>query len=220
MKRTTSHRIRYPINDLLIVSKGRWYKAFLVTLVVLAAYTIGSLHVFTSYAPPTGSCSVTSFAPPDIHIVQLPPDRMEAIVSDVSKRWDVDRDFAKAVVSTATAVSRRDFPRPEDVLAVVAIESGFNPRAENAGGYGLMQVQFNHHRDKVDSKTDLMDPLQNMKVGARILREYFEGVNYDPDSAVLAYQAGIGGLLNGGARADYLAKFKRERARFKRILST
>lgn len=220
MKRTTSLRTRTPINDLLVISKGRKYKAFLIILAILLAYTVGSLHVFTSYAPPSGFCTSTSLLPPTLGVVELPPDKIAEAGQQISEKWGVDLDFAKQVVATASATADKRFPRTEDVLAVVAVESGFNPKAENAGAYGLMQIQYNHHKERVDSKTDLFDPLQNMRAGVKILNEYFHGVNQDPDSAVLAYQAGIGGLFKGEARAEYLAKFKRERAWFKKILRT
>lgn len=215
MKRTTSHRVRYPINDVLIVNKGRWYKTCCVVFGLIVAYTIGSLHVFTSYAPPSGVCTVTSYVPPELKVVSLPADKIEAISEQVSERWAVDRDFAKEVVNTAAALSRRDFPKVEDVLAIVAVESGFNPKAENSGAYGLMQIQYNHHKQRIPSKGDLLDPHHNLKVGTQILREYFEGVSRNTDKAVLAYQAGIGGLLNGEGKMDYLQKFKREQAWFR-----
>jgi soluble lytic murein transglycosylase-like protein len=62
------------------------------------------------------------------------------------------------------------------VLAVMAIESGFNPFAESpVGAQGLMQVMSKVHHEKfqpLGGVNAALNPVANIKVGASILKEY------------------------------------------------
>ena len=62
------------------------------------------------------------------------------------------------------------------ILAVMAIESRYNPVAEsNMGARGLMQVIPKFHLEKLlehGGEAALLDPQVNIHVGAQILREY------------------------------------------------
>ncbi|MEO6269369.1 MAG: transglycosylase SLT domain-containing protein [Lautropia sp.] len=65
---------------------------------------------------------------------------------------------------------------PSLILAVMAVESGFNPDAQSsAGAQGLMQVHTRVHTSKFEpfgGPAAAYDPMANIKVGARILSEY------------------------------------------------
>jgi soluble lytic murein transglycosylase-like protein len=62
------------------------------------------------------------------------------------------------------------------ILAVMAVESRFNPIAESEfGARGLMQVVPRFHLDKLaehGGEEAVLDPRINIHVGAQILREY------------------------------------------------
>jgi soluble lytic murein transglycosylase-like protein len=62
------------------------------------------------------------------------------------------------------------------VLAVMAIESGFNPFAESPmGAQGLMQVMSKVHHDKFQELGGIkaaLNPVANIRVGAQILKDY------------------------------------------------
>lgn len=64
---------------------------------------------------------------------------------------------------------------PTLILAVMAIESGFNPFAQSAmGAQGLMQVMTGIHSDKYASfggKLAAFDPVTNLRVGVKVLQE-------------------------------------------------
>ena len=64
---------------------------------------------------------------------------------------------------------------PTLIIAVMAVESGFNPFAQSPmGAQGLMQVMTGVHVDKYASfggKLAAFDPLTNLRVGARVLHE-------------------------------------------------
>lgn len=65
---------------------------------------------------------------------------------------------------------------PHLILAVMAVESSFDPNAESpAGAQGLMQVLTRVHTSKFEpfgGAEAAYDPVANIKVGARILSEY------------------------------------------------
>src|SRR5260370_27326798 len=62
------------------------------------------------------------------------------------------------------------------MLAVMGVESRFNPVAESLmGAKGLMQVIPKHHLDKLlehGGEEAVLDPMINIALGARILKEY------------------------------------------------
>lgn len=64
------------------------------------------------------------------------------------------------------------------LLAVISIESGFNPYSESVvGAQGLMQIMPKVHEDKFKpfgGISQALDPWINMQVGAQILREYID----------------------------------------------
>jgi soluble lytic murein transglycosylase-like protein len=78
------------------------------------------------------------------------------------------------------------------LLAVISIESGFNPLAESTmGALGLMQIMPNIHAEKLKSfggARQALDPWVNMQVGAQILREYID--RFGSESA--AHRAYVG----------------------------
>lgn len=86
------------------------------------------------------------------------------------------------------------------LLAVMHAESNFNPAARSpVGAVGLMQVmpptgrRYGVHRD-------LDDPLTNIDVGARYLRDLLRLFDGDTALAVAAYNAGEGAVLRHGRR--------------------
>ena len=76
------------------------------------------------------------------------------------------------------------------ILAVMAIESRYNPVAESSvGAKGLMQVMPKYHLDKLldhGGEQALLDPEVNIMVGARILREYQRRLG-DTEAALQMY---------------------------------
>jgi len=62
------------------------------------------------------------------------------------------------------------------IIAVIAIESRFNPIAESGmGAKGLMQIIPKFHGDKLEAfggEQAVFEPEANIHVGARILKEY------------------------------------------------
>jgi len=102
--------------------------------------------------------------------------KYQALVSHLSRRYRIASDVTEQFVGAAYDAGRQVGLDPLLILAVMAVESRFNPIAESVmGAKGLMQVIPRHHQDKLlehGGEGALLDPLINIPVGARILKEY------------------------------------------------
>ena len=140
------------------------------------------------------------------------PDATEQALSHyVSRRFLIASEAASRMVSTANRVARQVGLDPFLVLAVISVESRFNPIAESVmGAKGLMQIIPKYHRDKLDElggEGAVLDPETNIEVGARILQEYVYRTG--------SLEAGLQ-LYNGAfndASAQYAQKVFSERSR-------
>lgn len=94
----------------------------------------------------------------------------------VAKKYRVGLDEVQHLVALAYRAAREFRIDPYLVLAVMSIESNFNPDARSpAGAQGLMQVLTRVHVDKFRPFGGAMaafDPRANISVGSRILKEY------------------------------------------------
>jgi len=94
----------------------------------------------------------------------------------LSKRYRVANNATNMLVSTAYVTANETKLDPLLILAVMAIESGFNPFAESpVGAQGLMQVMSKIHHakfQKMGGTQAALNPVANIRVGAQILKEY------------------------------------------------
>ena len=102
--------------------------------------------------------------------------KYQALVNHLSRRYRIASDVTEQFVGAAHDAGQQLGLDPLLILAVMAVESSFNPIAESGmGAKGLMQVIPKHHQDKLlehGGEGALLDPLINIPVGARILKEY------------------------------------------------
>ncbi|QNP48541.1 lytic transglycosylase domain-containing protein [Diaphorobacter aerolatus] len=93
----------------------------------------------------------------------------------LSKKYRVAPEPIAALVSEAYSIGSRTKLDPTLILAIMAIESSFNPFAQSAvGAQGLMQVMTRVHNDKYDDfggNHAAFDPVTNMRVGVKVLQE-------------------------------------------------
>jgi len=93
----------------------------------------------------------------------------------LSRRYKVAQDATEQLVGVAHEAGSRTGVDPLLILAVMAVESRFNPIAESVmGAKGLMQVIPKFHQDKLDAlggEESVFDPMTNIMVGARILKD-------------------------------------------------
>ena len=100
----------------------------------------------------------------------------QVLASYLARRYRIATDATTDLVSEAYAVGRGVGLDPLLILAVISIESRFNPIAESdKGAKGLMQVIPKWHYEKLaehGGEDAVLDPRTNMLVGAQILKEY------------------------------------------------
>jgi soluble lytic murein transglycosylase-like protein len=100
--------------------------------------------------------------------------RIDELAAVVARRYKVAEGAAGAVVRTAFREARRHGLDPLLVLAVIAVESRFNPfAASEQGALGLMQVVPRFHKDKLpeDGAPAMLEPEANIALGTRILKD-------------------------------------------------
>ena len=101
--------------------------------------------------------------------------RMRGAMEYVSNRYRVAPDALEPIFATAQAAGRQLHLDPLLIIAVIGIESRFNPFSESVvGAKGLMQVMPRFHLDKLPEDADkaaFLDPVINVQVGAKVLKE-------------------------------------------------
>lgn len=99
----------------------------------------------------------------------------ENIARFIAQRYRVGLDATSEFVYHAYRAARDVKVDPMLVLAVMSVESSFNPRAQSpVGAQGLMQVLTRVHDDKYEAfggTHAAFDPITNLRVGVQVLRE-------------------------------------------------
>ena len=113
-------------------------------------------------------------APPQPLVETLSP-KMQGALNYVSRRYRVSTEALQPIFATAQSVGRELRLDPLLIVAVIGVESGFNPFSQSVfGAQGLMQVVPRFHLDKLPEEADqsaFLNPVTNVQVGARILKE-------------------------------------------------
>ena len=93
----------------------------------------------------------------------------------IARRYSVAPEPVARLVQEAWSVGQRMGVDPSLALAVMAIESGFNPFAQShVGAQGLMQVMTRVHHDKYEAFGGMyaaFDPITNLRVGVQVLKD-------------------------------------------------
>jgi hypothetical protein len=101
--------------------------------------------------------------------------RMRAVLDHVTQRYRVSPDALGPIFAAAQLTGRERSLDPLIIVAIIGIESGFNPLAQSPkGAQGLMQVIPRFHQDKVPEgagKLPLFDPVTNVQIGSHVLQE-------------------------------------------------
>lgn len=141
-------------------------------------------------------------------------EEMQRVRDWVSRRYRVSSVALEPVLAVAEESAKDAGLDPLLIVAMMAIESSFNPMAEsNAGAQGLMQVIPRWHMDKIgeDAPEDILfDPLVNVQVGTKVLVEGLQ--RYGTLQAALQYY--------GGARKDPEARYSKRVMAMKRQLAS
>lgn len=149
--------------------------------------------------------------------MQAEEARYRALSQFVARRYLVSQDVAFDLVTVAHNAARQLQLDPLLIIAVIAIESRFNPIAESpAGAKGLMQIIPKFHGDKLEAyggEDAVFEPAANIHVGARILKEYLRRTGH----LGMALQMYAGALDD--ERDRYTRKVMDERYRLQQVVS-
>ena len=136
----------------------------------------------------------------------------QALRSYIARKYRIAHSVAGALINTAFIVGRERGLDPQLLLAVIAIESRYNPYAEShVGAQGLMQVMTKVHKEKFEAFNDgtiaALNPIANIRVGAEILDDCIK--RRGSVTAGLACYVGATGPSDGGYGAKVLAERRR-----------
>lgn len=144
------------------------------------------------------------------------PKQQAAVAYWLSKKYRVAPEPVSALVAEAYEIGIRTKLDPTLILAVMAVESGFNPFAQSpVGAQGLMQVMTKVHSDKYESfggKLAAFDPLTNLRVGVKVLQECIHRAGSTEGG--LRFYVGASNVEDDGG---YAGKVMAEHARLKMV---
>jgi soluble lytic murein transglycosylase-like protein len=127
---------------------------------------------------PAGAAAAPVAAP----VVPAPARQLDREQQNIAKfiaaRYRITVDATSEFVYHAFRAAKDTKVDPLLVLAVMSVESSFNPRAQSsAGAQGLMQVLTRVHVEKFlpfGGIPAAFDPVANIRVGSAILRQYIQ----------------------------------------------
>jgi hypothetical protein len=144
------------------------------------------------------------------------PRQQAAVAQWLAKRYKVAPEPVSRLVQEAWTVGQRVGLEPTLILAVMAVESSFNPFAQSAmGAQGLMQVMTKVHDDKYEAFGGVraaFDPVANLRVGAQVLKECVMR-NGGVELGLKAYV----GATNQGDDGGYASKVLSEQAHLRLV---
>ena len=163
------------------------------------------------YTEPDAIDRATAAEPKDL------PKQQAALAFWLSRKYGVAPEPLSVLVSEAFEIGAKAKLDPTLILAIMAIESGFNPFAQSpVGAQGLMQVMTKIHHDKYENfggKLAAFDPVTNLRVGVKVLQECI--------SKAGSVEGGLKFYVGAGNHADdggYAGKVMAEHARLKAVL--
>lgn len=144
------------------------------------------------------------------------PREQASVAQWIARKYHVAPEPVAALVAEAYDVGRASKLDPTLILAVMAVESSFNPFAQSAvGAQGLMQVMTDVHADKYQhfgGSYAAFDPKTNLRVGVKVLQECIARAGSLLGG--LKYYVGAANLAGDGGYAD---KVMAEYARLHRV---
>jgi len=144
------------------------------------------------------------------------PRQQASVAGWLSRRYKVAPEPISRLVQEAWTVGQRVGLDPTLILAVMAIESSFNPFAQSSvGAQGLMQVMTRVHDDKYGPYGGVLaafDPVTNLRVGAQVLKECIARAG--SLEAGLRYYVGAANLVDDGG---YVMKVLAEQTNLRRV---
>ena len=148
----------------------------------------------------------------------MPPEQAR-VTQWLSRKYRVATTPLGPLVAEAWTVGQNSQLPPTLILAVMAVESGFNPFAKGTqGAMGLMQIEPETHAEELQmfgGRLAAFDPLTNLRLGARFLQANIQASGSTEDG--LRLYALASGQTNDEA---YVGRVMAEHKQLERISQT
>lgn len=185
----------------LLINATRAFEALKSLLALVGVAGLGAFLVLPLEAPAPVQATPAEIAQPageptvPAAVVETPLEREQRVVAEyIAKRYRIADDAAGHFVAVAYRAAELHRLDALLILAVMAIESRYNPVAESVmGAKGLMQVIPKYHQEKLldhGGEPALLEPEVNILVGAQILREYLRRFG-DTETALQVYNGAL-----------------------------
>ncbi|MDH3286732.1 MAG: transglycosylase SLT domain-containing protein [Betaproteobacteria bacterium] len=211
----TGQRGRHLVSTLVLI-------ASLLALSLIVHTRYGPLQVGNPFQPGLPLVAIQAerparLAPPVAALSPAEEGSYRVLSEYLAKRYRVSQRVTFELVTLAHKVGRQHKLDPLLIIAVVGIESSFNPIAEsNMGAKGLMQIIPKYHGEKLQpfgGERAVFDRATNVVVGTQILKEYLRRTG----------NLGIALQMYAGALSDredaYTRRVLTERQRLQEVLA-
>jgi soluble lytic murein transglycosylase-like protein len=207
-----SVQVMHAIRDVLALV-GVFATVFLIAR-ALYVPAMAFAHTDTPQAAVFGAIQPAPLADGDEFVTDKP--EWKGVSAYLARRYKIAGEASSDLIMAANDAGQKTGVDPLLVLAVVAVESRFNPYAESEfGAKGLMQVIPKYHLDKFEGIApgqSFLHPATNLRVGAAILKEYIRRSGSVQNG--LQWYAGA----QDDASNQYSVKVLAERARLEQAL--
>ena len=141
------------------------------------------------------------------------------LVQAIRSKYRVAAEPLNALLPEVFDLAQRANLDPTLILAVIGVESNFNPFAKSpSGASGLMQVVAEVHSDQFTpfgGSLAIFDPKTNLRIGVKILKDCIDFTPHLED-ALRLYKAGEESI---SSEQDYIARVLLEQARLQDALA-
>jgi soluble lytic murein transglycosylase-like protein len=141
-----------------------------------------------------------------------------ALVQAIKSKYRIAPEPLNALVLEVYDLASRGTLDPTLILAVVGVESNYNPFANSpTGAKGLMQVLPETHSEQFEpygGPMAIFDPKTNLRIGVKILKECID-LTGSLEEGLRLYKAGEESV---SLEADYIARVLTEQKRLKEAL--
>jgi hypothetical protein len=146
--------------------------------------------------------------------------KQAAVANFLARKYNLAPAFTGALVLETNELSIKSKIPANLILAVISIESKFNPYVENqSGAQGLMQVMTQVHKKRYaefGGNLAAFDPVSNLRVGVRILADCIKFKGGSIDEGLRYYLGSTPGEDDGG----YVDKVHAEQAQLDHIAAS
>jgi hypothetical protein len=194
----------------------------LLALLLVVQTHYGPLQVRNPFQPALPLDAIradrqSELSPPVMAFSPTDESRYRTLSENLGKRYRVSPQVIFDLVTLAHKVGHQHKLDPLLIIAVMGVESSFNPIAESqVGAKGLMQIIPQFHTEKLEpfgGEKAVFEPAANIVVGTQILKEYLRRTG----NLSIALQMYAGAL--GDPQDEYTRRVLNERQRLHGVLT-